>query len=63
MLLGYYYLQKEPRCLVAMHLIIMKGQPDFYHIKVGFDGYSTLEIAGEEAVLKSFVFLKNLGAV
>ena len=36
-----------------------------YHALViaGFDGYSTLEIAGEEAVLKSFAFLKNLGAV
>lgn len=32
-------------------------------IKSGFDGYSTLEIAGEEAVLKSFNYLKNLGAV
>jgi inosose dehydratase len=30
--------------------------------KAGFDGYSTLEIAGEEAVLKSFDFLKKLGA-
>lgn len=36
-----------------------------YHalIKAGFDGYSTLEIAGEEAVLKSFEFLKKLGAI
>jgi inosose dehydratase len=36
-----------------------------YHalVKAGFDGYSTLEIAGEEAVLKSFAFLKKLGAV
>ena len=32
-------------------------------VKAGFDGYSTLEIAGEEAVLKSFEFLKKLGAV
>lgn len=32
-------------------------------VKGGFDGYSTLEIAGEEAVLKSFDFLKRLGAV
>lgn len=31
-------------------------------IKSGFDGYSTLEIAGEEAVQKSLKFLKNLGA-
>ena len=36
-----------------------------YHalVKAGFDGYSTLEIAGEEAVLKSFAFLKKLGAI
>jgi len=36
-----------------------------YHalVKAGFDGYSTLEIAGEEAVLKSFGFLKKLGAI
>lgn len=32
-------------------------------VKIGFDGYSTLEIAGEEAVLKSFDFLKKLGAI
>lgn len=32
-------------------------------VKIGFDGYSTLEIAGEEAVLKSFAFLKKLGAI
>lgn len=32
-------------------------------VKTGFEGYSTLEIAGEEAVLKSFEFLKKLGAV
>jgi inosose dehydratase len=32
-------------------------------VKIGFDGYSTLEIAGEDAVLKSFAFLKKLGAV
>ncbi len=31
-------------------------------VNVGFDGYSTLEIAGEEAVLKSFEYLKKLGA-
>ncbi|MDR3269631.1 MAG: sugar phosphate isomerase/epimerase [Tannerella sp.] len=29
---------------------------------IGFDGYSTLEIAGEEAVLESYRFLKSLGA-
>lgn len=32
-------------------------------VKSGFDGYSTLEIAGEESVLKSFEYLKKLGAV
>jgi inosose dehydratase len=31
-------------------------------VESGFDGYSTLEIAGEEAVLKSYEFLKSLGA-
>ncbi len=31
-------------------------------VDTGFDGYSTLEIAGEEAVLKSFEYLKKLGA-
>ena len=31
-------------------------------VNAGFDGYTTLEIAGEEAVLKSFEFLKKLGA-
>lgn len=32
-------------------------------VKSGFDGFSTLEIAGEEAVLKSFNYLKALGAI
>jgi inosose dehydratase len=32
-------------------------------VKAGFDGYTTLEVAGEDAVLKSFEFLKKLGAV
>lgn len=32
-------------------------------VKADFDGYSTLEIAGEKAVLKSFDYLKKLGAV
>jgi len=32
-------------------------------VNAGFDGYSTLEVAGEEAVLKSFNYLKKLGAV
>ena len=31
-------------------------------VDVGFDGYSTLEIAGEDAVTKSLEFLRNLGA-
>ena len=31
-------------------------------VKAGFNGYSTLEIAGEEAILKSYEFLKKLGA-
>lgn len=31
-------------------------------VRSGFDGYSTLEIAGEEAVKKSLEFLRNLGA-
>lgn len=31
-------------------------------VKADFEGYSTLEIAGEDAVLKSFEFLKKLGA-
>jgi len=31
-------------------------------VKAGFDGYSTLEIAGEESILKSYEFLKKLGA-
>jgi inosose dehydratase len=41
------------------------GIEAIYHalVKVGFDGYSTLEIAGEEAVLKSFEYLKKLGAI
>jgi len=30
--------------------------------QAGFDGYTTLEIAGEEAVLKSYEYLKSLGA-
>lgn len=30
--------------------------------KAGFDGYTTLEIAGEESVLKSYEYLKSLGA-
>ncbi|MGQ1788391.1 sugar phosphate isomerase/epimerase family protein [Saccharicrinis sp. GN24d3] len=31
-------------------------------VKIGFDGYTTLEIAGEDAVIKSFEYLKALGA-
>jgi inosose dehydratase len=30
--------------------------------KTGFDGYTTLEVAGEDAVLKSYEYLKSLGA-
>ncbi|MFH5884475.1 sugar phosphate isomerase/epimerase family protein [Halalkalibaculum sp. DA3122] len=30
--------------------------------EIGFDGYTTLEIAGEEAVLESYDYLKSLGA-
>lgn len=29
---------------------------------IGFDGYTTLEIAGEDAILESYRFLKGLGA-
>jgi inosose dehydratase len=40
------------------------GIEPIYHalVKAGFDGYSTLEIAGEDAVLRSFDYLKKLGA-
>jgi inosose dehydratase len=31
-------------------------------VKVGFDGYTTLEVAGDEAVLQSYEYLKSLGA-
>jgi inosose dehydratase len=31
-------------------------------VKAGYDGYSTMEIAGDEAVLKSYEYLKSLGA-
>ena len=31
-------------------------------VKVGFDGYCTLEVAGDDAVLKSYAYLKSLGA-
>jgi len=31
-------------------------------VKAGFDGYTTLEVAGDEAVLKSYEYLKSLGA-
>ena len=30
-------------------------------VNAGFDGYSTLEIAGEEAIIQSHQYLKNLG--
>jgi inosose dehydratase len=32
-------------------------------VAAGFDGYSTLEIAGEDAVKESYEFLKKLGAI
>jgi inosose dehydratase len=31
-------------------------------VKVGFDGYTTLEVAGDDAVLQSYDYLKSLGA-
>jgi inosose dehydratase len=31
-------------------------------VKAGFNGYTTLEVAGEDAVLKSYSYLKSLGA-
>jgi len=31
-------------------------------VNIGFDGYTTLEIAGEDAVMQSHEFLKSLGA-
>ena len=31
-------------------------------VKAGYDGYSTLEIAGDDAVMKSYAYLKSLGA-
>jgi inosose dehydratase len=31
-------------------------------VKHGFDGYSTLEVAGDDAVLQSYSYLKSLGA-
>jgi inosose dehydratase len=31
-------------------------------VKAGFDGYSTLEIAGDEAVIESYGYLRSLGA-
>jgi len=34
----------------------------FALVAVGYDGYSTLEIAGDDAVLKSYAYLKVLGA-
>lgn len=40
------------------------GIEEIYHklTEIGFDGYTTLEIAGESAVLESYNFLKSLGA-
>ena len=31
-------------------------------VKVGFDGYTTLEVAGDDAVLQSRDYLRSLGA-
>lgn len=31
-------------------------------VAAGFDGYSTLEVAGDAAVKQSYEFLKSLGA-
>jgi inosose dehydratase len=31
-------------------------------VAAGYDGYSTLEIAGDAAVLQSYEYLKSLGA-
>ncbi len=31
-------------------------------VEIGFEGYSTLEVAGESAVLESYKYLKSLGA-
>ena len=31
-------------------------------VELGYDGYSTLEIAGKESVLESYEFLKSMGA-
>jgi len=31
-------------------------------VNIGYEGYSTLEVAGEEAVLESYKYLKSLGA-
>lgn len=31
-------------------------------VKVGFEGYTTLEVAGDDAVLESYAYLKSLGA-
>ena len=31
-------------------------------VDAGYNGYTTLEIAGDEAVKKSYAYLKSLGA-
>ncbi|WP_262246037.1 sugar phosphate isomerase/epimerase [Parapedobacter soli] len=38
------------------------GIDKIYHelVRIGFDGYSTLEVAGERAVRGSFEYLKKL---
>ena len=30
--------------------------------RIGYNGYTTLEIAGDEAMKKSYAYLKSLGA-
>jgi len=31
-------------------------------VRAGYDGYTTLEVAGDENVRQSYAFLKSLGA-
>ena len=42
-------------------MVDIKGVYDAL-VAAGFDGYTTLEIAGDEAVLASYEYLKSLGA-
>ena len=49
--------------LVALGKGVIGIEPIFRRlVEAGFDGYSTLEVAGEAAVLESRDFLKSLGA-